>query len=681
MEYKYGKITARNAEEFYNAVKDGYMFDYIQIRKEEKAKLYLMYRNKDDADALYICAMCLFDGIGCTVNHSAYFDCVSKLAKLKDARGINCLGYAYYGGYGTKKNRKKELKCYEKAAKMGYAIAYYNLAQYYYSNPKKTKNSVKLMMKYYRLAAEMGYVKAQFALGAIYLNGHKYVSIDYKLAFHYTDLAAKQNYLSASYNMACIYFKGLGCEKDPTKALYYYLQAAKNNDSDACYCAGLQYELGIGTSINEEEALRYYKQGHKLGNDRCTFRLGLCHMFAIGTYHDIDEAYKYFKIAKNFDNKRYKNYSFYTRFNTAIDTVELAIRVKEMRYDHINVSTVDKFYDAIKNGYLFEFITIPETEKIKLYDAFVDNADVDSLYIKTCCLYYGIGISKDATKALETAKQLLLKEDIRGYACYSDALQEIKPLKECIKDVIEFYARGAELENAVCEYKYGYYLFHGLEMEANRQLGLKLLKKSADQGYCVAQNELGNIYDDEDDQLFEPKTAFHWFMKAAKSDYVDSIENVANMYATGKGVSKDLSVSFMWCDKALELEPNNAYVLRLLGILYHSEPEYIDYYKAFDYLLRSLTARAHYITEFMLGKCYVEGTGVSKDVYKGTRLIEKSASQNFGPAQAYMAKCYYVGLGVPKDINKAEEYIVLAIKQGYTREEILKSINNIDIEL
>jgi TPR repeat protein len=83
----------------------------------------------------------------------------------------------------------------------------------------------------------------------------------------------------------------------------------------------------------------------------------------------------------------------------------------------------------------------------------------------------------------------------------------------------------------------------------------------------------------------------------------------------------------------------------------------------------------------MLGKCYVEGTGVSKDVYKGTRLIEKSASQNFGPAQAYMAKCYYVGLGVPKDINKAEEYIVLAIKQGYTREEILKSINNIDIEL
>ena len=53
---------------------------------------------------------------------------------------------------------------------------------------------------------------------------------------------------------------------------------------------------------------------------------------------------------------------------------------------------------------------------------------------------------------------------------------------------------------------------------------------------------------------------------------------------------------------------------------------------------------------------YLNGRGVEKDEEKAFEWYEKSAKQNFAPAQSNLAWMYSNGIGVEKDEEKASEW-------------------------
>ena len=72
------------------------------------------------------------------------------------------------------------------------------------------------------------------------------------------------------------------------------------------------------------------------------------------------------------------------------------------KYDKIVVKSVEQFYKKICNGYIFENIGLAEEKKKDLYNFIL--MQKDSLTKQIClgdCYYYGYGISKDLTKAIE----------------------------------------------------------------------------------------------------------------------------------------------------------------------------------------------------------------------------------------------------------------------------------------
>ncbi len=70
--------------------------------------------------------------------------------------------------------------------------------------------------------------------------------------------------------------------------------------------------------------------------------------------------------------------------------------------------------------------------------------------------------------------------------------------------------------------------------------------------------------------------------------------------------------------------------------------------------------------EYMLGLCYFNAVGTSRDYYKAASQFEKSFQHRERGAGAayYLAYCYYYGMGKNKDMNKALYYFEKSIEYG-----------------
>ncbi len=99
MNWKNGKITVNCAEEFYQAVKQGYLFYRIEMADEVKKQVFSYVQKQED-----------------------------------DSVKWNTLGNCYYhGNYGVEKNFNEAVKWYRKAAEQENVFAQCNLAYCYES--------------------------------------------------------------------------------------------------------------------------------------------------------------------------------------------------------------------------------------------------------------------------------------------------------------------------------------------------------------------------------------------------------------------------------------------------------------------------------------------------------------------------------------------------------------------
>lgn len=82
--------------------------------------------------------------------------------------------------------------------------------------------------------------------------------------------------------------------------------------------------------------------------------------------------------------------------------------------------------------------------------------------------------------------------------------------------------------------------------QGNLILAIKLLGKSAAQGYVPAQTTLAYILD----QAEENERAFKLFQQAAKKNYPAAQFGLGNMYAKGEGTDKNPALAGQWIRKA-----------------------------------------------------------------------------------------------------------------------------------
>jgi hypothetical protein len=152
--------------------------------------------------------------------------------------------------------------------------------------------------------------------------------------------------------------------------------------------------------------------------------------------------------------------------------------------------------------------------------------------------------------------------------------------------------------------------------------------ESAKAGDAHAQHGLGMLYElGQGVPYADPKAASEWYQKAAEQNYAPALNNLARLYADGRGVKQDVPKAIELWSKAAEAG--------------------------------NVTAR------FNLGLQYAAGIGVKKDMKKAAEYLLQAAESGLPEAQFAVAGYYRDGTGVSKDMDAARQWYDRAAAAGF----------------
>ena len=132
--------------------------------------------------------------------------------------------------------------------------------------------------------------------------------------------------------------------------------------------------------------------------------------------------------------------------------------------------------------------------------------------------------------------------------------------------------------------------------------------------------------------------------------------NVANMYASGKGVKQDMVLAYSWYEKGAEVGDPQA-KSRLGDILCASSgPVPQDMKRGFE-MRRAAAAMGIPMALYNVGWHYMEGCGVKQDYFKAAEHFKKAADKGVAMAMVNLAILYRDGLGVKRDPAQAKQLL------------------------
>ncbi|MDG6450409.1 tetratricopeptide repeat protein, partial [Glaesserella parasuis] len=82
--------------------------------------------------------------------------------------------------------------------------------------------------------------------------------------------------------------------------------------------------------------------------------------------------------------------------------------------------------------------------------------------------------------------------------------------------------------------------------QQNYQAAFPMFKELAEQGYAVAQFNLGIMYDNGHGVNQDYHQAVKWYQKAAEQGNANAQFNLGNMYYQGRGVNQDYHQAVKW---------------------------------------------------------------------------------------------------------------------------------------
>lgn len=205
------------------------------------------------------------------------------------------------------------------------------------------------------------------------------------------------------------------------------------------------------------------------------------------------------------------------------------------------------------------------------------------------------------------------------------------------------------------------YMIGGKGVEKNEELGIKLIEKSAIQGYEKAEYELGIRYWEGKGVRQDYALGEKWLKKAAEKDNPMAQMILADAYYKGGKIPQNDKEAIRLCKILVDPFPGHGVVL---GDYYSKGVEVpLDHKIAADYFKRA----AEYGDEtgqMRLAYCYVDGQGVPQSDANAVVWFKKAAEQGNSVAQECLGIAYSIGKGVEEDMVKAAHWRERAANSG-----------------
>jgi hypothetical protein len=255
------------------------------------------------------------------------------------------------------------------------------------------------------------------------------------------------------------------------------------------------------------------------------------------------------------------------------------------------------------------------------------------------------------------------------------------------------------------EYRIGKIYAQGLGIEKDTTTGAEWFQLAANKGQKYAQYSLGGLTARGDGVEKDLPKAFDLFLSSSKQDVPYATFEVAQaqhngngtkknevaaqgnykvalqafekledrqrddkleyrlgwMYQTGSGTPKNLPQAKALYAAAAELENESARLRWAKMVIEEKEPEPEELKTALTWLTEAAKTRSD--AQYTLGKMYLTGKEVPKDVNEALRLLLLSANQGNDFAAYQLGKLYLQGEEVPKDIKTALHWLNLSLEK------------------
>ncbi|MCG8687297.1 MAG: caspase family protein, partial [Desulfobacterales bacterium] len=224
------------------------------------------------------------------------------------------------------------------------------------------------------------------------------------------------------------------------------------------------------------------------------------------------------------------------------------------------------------------------------------------------------------------------------------------------KQAAAWYRKSAEQGYAEAQNDIGFLYEKGLGVEKDYFQASGWYRKAAQKGYVVAQNNIGFLYEKglgvEKDYL----KAAYWYRKAAHQGNNWAQQSLGYLYEKGLGVEQDYAQATLWYRKTAEqMFGNLSNQFGCSEILNISEKTRQSFLDEFDFYLNSTIKAAEQgdtLAQNVLGFYFI----LQKEPYnfiQAYKWIRKAAEKNDAFAQMFLATFYHCGVGVSIDYSQA----------------------------
>jgi TPR repeat protein len=220
-------------------------------------------------------------------------------------------------------------------------------------------------------------------------------------------------------------------------------------------------------------------------------------------------------------------------------------------------------------------------------------------------------------------------------------------------------------------YLLGYFNYHGIESNIDKQKAFKLYQKAAELKNNLAQFDLALMYEDGEGVEKNYDKTFELSKDLTERKFSSGINLLGYCYYNGIGTEVNKQKAFELYNKAAYLGNNRAQCN--LALMYKNENFLKDDNKVFE-LSKKCSVGKHSGGINLLGYCYDNGIGTDIDTQKAFELYQEAANLGNKVAQHNLANMYEYGEGVEKNTNKAIYWYKKSAEQGY--QNALNVLNN-----
>lgn len=562
-----------------------------------------------------------------------------------------------------KENDAKGVQYLEKAAAGGHGKAMALLAECYLEGTGVKEDPAKAA-EYFHMAMAHGEHDAWLALGQLYHHGSgdTFKANPYMAVFCYENAAAWDN-VEAMLRLGNMYEQGIGIEKDPDKAIEWYVLASEKKCPTAMAYLGTMCAQGKDMKKNAKEARRWYQKAVNHAKD---------HMKPYDSESELLRALNWMLMRDDPDQVHEDDWEETARDAYLMgDYEECCAFCEKIAKMHPEVNLRERETDSLF-GETWAGLALPyqaSLEKITFVrgDAVFETADeywkaakemenekwyeaANKYYEKSALLgnprgihalavnhIEGNGVPKDVKKGVELMQQAAMCGDENAQTNLGLYYLDGKcGLEQDAKEAYRYLKQAADAGAARAVRLLGemYAEGHGVKQDLSR--AVELYQAALEAGDVRAAYELAWVYREQKLEDKDHEKELYYYEKAASMDHRAACVEVGQYYLLDGTSNADYDKAEKYLRKAVSLGSENCF--ENLGLLYGGEsfgradgPQAIYWYK-------KAAEQGNVFAEYIVGKFYYDKGDCPSIKASGKKRIEKAAAQGLEEAVEWMKK-------------------------------------------